>query len=100
VEQFAIEMLKVLWAKSDPMLILCVLAVIWMQYRDRKNSKAVRDRLDAHLNPNPKDNPYPHPQCREGEISYAALCKQLEIQHRENREDHGKIFDLLGGRNK
>lgn len=97
METLIIEVAKVLWAKADPMLILCVLVLIVIQHRDRKASEALRQRLDAHLNPDPKENPYPHPQCKEGDDAYTRLCSALENQHRENREDHQEIFKLLRG---
>lgn len=87
MEQFAIEVLKWILAKSDPMLIGCFLLLAVWQYR---TAKLVARQLD------PK-NKYPHPECEWGEKSYEALCRQLDRQHRENRADHSEIRALISG---
>jgi hypothetical protein len=87
MEQFAIEVLKWILAKSDPMLIGCFLLLAVWQYR---TSKLVAKHLD------PK-NKYPHPECEWGEKSYEELCRQLDHQHAENRADHSEIRALISG---
>ena len=79
-----------LLAKSDPMLIVCIMILAYWQ---RDTSR----KLARHLEPDSRRNPYPHPQCREGETAYERLCTALETQRRENREDHQEIFRLLRG---
>lgn len=90
MENLILEAAKVLWAKSDPMLVLCYIILAVLQYRHGK-------RLDTHLDPDPDANPYPYPQCKEGETAYKTLREELKQQHRENREDHRGIFRLLRG---
>jgi hypothetical protein len=86
--ELLLDAAKWLLAKSDPMLIVCVLILAYWQ---RQTSR----RLEEHLDPDPKNNPYPHPQCKEGETAYERLCRALETQRQENREDHQEIFRLL-----
>jgi hypothetical protein len=87
MEQFVVETLKWVLAKSDPMLIGCFLLLAVWQYR---TSKLVARHLD------PK-NKYPHPECEWSEKSYDLLYRQLERQHAENRSDHSEIRALISG---
>jgi hypothetical protein len=86
--ELLLDAAKWLLAKFDPMLIVCILILAcWQRDTSRK--------LARHLEPDPEKKPYPHPQCKEEETAYERLCKALETQHRENREDHQEIFRLL-----
>jgi hypothetical protein len=87
MEQFIVEALKWILAKSDPTLIGCFLLLAVWQYRTAK-------LVAKHLDPK---NKYPHPECEWGEKSYDALFKQLERQHAENRADHSEIRSLISG---
>ena len=87
MELFALELLKTLWAKSDPILILCVLALIVIQRRDRKAGKVTSDRLERHLNIDATDNPFPHPQCRAHDQSLVKIVDQLKSNRAETKAD-------------
>jgi hypothetical protein len=65
-----VEIAKWFLAKSDPMLIICILLLTFFQYRTAKT-------LAKHLN---LENPSPHPQCGQ-------ICAEMKTQHRETRED-------------
>jgi hypothetical protein len=74
--ELIIELGKLLWAKSDPMLIVCILILGYWQRDTRK-------KLDGHLNPDPKANPYPHPQCKLHEDWIGDIKDHLGRQHDE-----------------
>lgn len=78
--ELIVELVKILWQKSDPMLIVCILI---LGYWQRQTSK----KLDAHLDADANSNPYPHPQCKAHEDCYEELKAQLTEQHAETRED-------------
>jgi hypothetical protein len=85
MEQIIVEVLKALFARTDPVLVAVLLVLAVMQYRTNK-------KVDGHLDPK---NRHPHPECEWGEKSYNALAEALQQQHDENRQDHQTIFDLL-----
>ena len=87
MEQFIADTLKVIFSRTDPVLVvvLLVLAILW--YRTDK-------KINDHIDPK---NRYPHPECEWGEKSYQALQSAQQTQHDENREDHQIIFNLLRG---
>lgn len=80
MDAILIEFAKSLWAKSDPLLIVCILVLAYWQ---RKTSAA----LDKHLNPDPRENPWPHPQCQAHGQSFIDLRATMEKHHQETRED-------------
>jgi hypothetical protein len=87
MESVLMEIIKTVFSRTDPVLVavLIVLAILW--YRTDK-------KINDHLSPK---NKYPHPECQWGEKSYKALEVALDSQHKENREDHQIIFNLLRG---
>ena len=87
-----VKILELLWQKSDPMLIVCILVIAYLQYRLGKDHEAVKKQLNEHLDPK---NEYPHPQCKSEKTSYESMEKQLALIHKENREDHQEIFKLI-----
>jgi hypothetical protein len=87
MEEFIVEALKWLLAKSDPTLITCFIVLAVWQW---KTSKLIAKHIDP-------SNKHPHQECELGERSYQLLKDSLEQQHIENREDHLIIFNLLRG---
>lgn len=85
MESILIKIAELIWNKTDPLLVVCIMLLGYWQYKTSR-------RLGIHLDPKTK---YPHPECEWGEKSYKFLCKNLETQHKENREDHEKIYNLL-----
>jgi hypothetical protein len=88
------ELAKMLWAKSDPLLLVCLLILgYWIHKTDRK--------LEAHINPNPKDNPSPHPQCSQHEICFDNVLEQLKQNRAAVAVSHDEVrseLQALGGR--
>jgi hypothetical protein len=72
--ELLLELGKYLIAKSDPMLVICMMILALWQHRTSKT-------LASHLNPDAKTNPYPHPQCRQEELCFGSLIGQIQ----ENR---------------
>lgn len=87
MEQALVDVLQWLFTRSDPMLAACVLALCY--WISKTNSK-----IDKHLDPKNED---PHPSCVMQQREFASLKGQVESWRAENREDHGKIFDLMRG---
>ena len=87
MEAITIKILELIWDKSDPLLVICI---IILGYWQMKTSR----KLTIHLDP---QNRYPHPSCEWGEKNYDLLCKELTKQHKENREDHQTIFEKIDG---
>jgi hypothetical protein len=90
MESTILEVFKFLFARTDPVLVAVLMVLAVMQYR-------INTKVNGHLDPK---NKYPHPDCLWGEKSYERLCAALENQHKENREDHELIFQLLRGEKK
>lgn len=81
--ELIVELVKILWQKSDPMLIACILILGYWQRQTAAKVDEQKKRLDAHLNPDPKDNAYPHPQCAAHEACYEDLKEHMQTQHQE-----------------
>lgn len=74
-------------SRSDPLLVVCLIVLAaWQRKTEQKIDKTDR-KLEQHLNPDLKENPYPHPQCEHHESCFADLKQQLTDQHAETRED-------------
>jgi len=87
MESVLLEVLKLVFSRTDPVLVavLIILAILW--YRTDK-------KINDHLSPK---NRFPHPECEWGEKTYEALSDALQKQHDENRQDHQIIFQLCRG---
>jgi hypothetical protein len=86
--ELIVELVKLLWAKSDPMLIVCILILGRWQYTTAK-------KLDSHLNPDPAGNPYPHPQCKAHESVLADLKDHMGSQHTETLSSINALSDRI-----
>jgi hypothetical protein len=82
--ELVLELFKMLWAKSDPLLLVCLLMLGWWQYKTSA-------KLDAHVNANAKENPYPHPQCQAHEICYENLLGQIKQNREAAATSHNEL---------
>ncbi len=76
MEAMFVKAFEYLIQRSDPMLVVCVLMLGIWQHRNGKT-------LNKHLNPDPQENPYPHPQCLNHQQTYTSLAKAIDENHRE-----------------
>lgn len=96
MEDAALRLLELLWTRSDPLLVFCIILLGYWIHKSNKASKsallATNRRLEAHLDPK---NRNPHPACEWAERNFNLLRESLTQQRTENREDHQEIFRLL-----
>lgn len=99
MEQIILELFKNLFSKTDPILASCLIAILIMLYK-------VNKKIDGHMDPDPKRNPAPHPQCtihsgkiddmiEDNKAQHAEIKTMIEVSREHAREDINQLSSRI-----